>query len=180
MPINGTGWEMVVTRLREDRRGTNRRTVGNYQVRHNGKAVDGLSGMCVETRGPGDNSHAGNNRRIEAGRYPLKTHAGPKYVTFSYAKSVTGRPRPAIEIDKTGARSAILFHPGQSFMSSVGCINPAGKLANASAELDLKYSRARVSAVIDDMAKFFGVSFPKKNDQTIANAWIVLEDVPGT
>jgi hypothetical protein len=164
--------------LREDRRGTNRRTVGNYQVFHNGNAVGGLSGMCVETRGPGDNSHAGNNRRIEAGQYPLKTHSGPKYVTFGYASSVSGRPRLAIEVDKTAHRSAILFHPGQSFMASVGCINPGGKLANAAAEMDLKDSRTRVIAVIDDMAQFFGASFPTKNNQLIPNASIVIDGEP--
>lgn len=31
-------------------------------------AIRGLSGMCAETRGPGDNSKTGNNRWIEAGR----------------------------------------------------------------------------------------------------------------
>jgi hypothetical protein len=178
MPIVGSGWELLVTRLREDRRGTHRRTVGNYQVFHNGNAVGALSGMCVETRGPGDNSQADNNRRIEAGRYPLKTHAGPNYVTFGYATSVSRRPGPAIEVDKTKPRYAILFHPGKSFMSSVGCINPGGKLANAAAELDLKDSRTRVIAVIDDMAQFLGASFPKKNNRPIPNAWIVIDGEP--
>jgi hypothetical protein len=63
-------------------------------------------------------------------------------------------------------------------MSTVGCINPGGKLANAAANLELKDSRTRVIAVTDDMAQFLGASFPKKNNQPIANAWIVIDGEP--
>jgi hypothetical protein len=80
MPIQRSGWELLIVRLREDRRNGRRRTVGQYQVFHDGSPVPGLSGMCAETRGPGDNSKAGNNRRIGAGRYPLRTQNGKKYV----------------------------------------------------------------------------------------------------
>ena len=52
MQIQGQGCELLVTLLREDRRGTNRRTVGRYQVYHDGAAIQALSGMCAETRAP--------------------------------------------------------------------------------------------------------------------------------
>jgi hypothetical protein len=178
MPIEQHGWELLITRLREDRRGTNRRTVGSYQVYHDGVKVDALAGMCVETRGPGDNSHADNNRRIEAGRYPLRTHQGPKYVTFGYKASLTGRPRPAIEVAKVAPRYAILFHPGQGFMSTVGCFNPTQELATAASTIDLADSRSRVIAVIADMENFLGAAFTDKNERPIPNAWIVVDGEP--
>jgi hypothetical protein len=68
MPIQSKGWELLITRVREEVRNGKRRTVGKYQVFHDGKAVRALAGMCAETRGPGDNSKAGNNRRIEKDR----------------------------------------------------------------------------------------------------------------
>jgi hypothetical protein len=49
MPIQKTGWELLITRLREDSRNGKRRTVGRYQVWHEGTMVEGLSGMCAET-----------------------------------------------------------------------------------------------------------------------------------
>src|SRR5262249_39124599 len=61
MPIQKVGWELMITRVREDKRNRKRRTVGRYQVFHNGSPIPGLAGMCAETRGPGDNSKAGNN-----------------------------------------------------------------------------------------------------------------------
>src|SRR6266700_2238459 len=96
MPIQKVGWELLITRLREDNRKGRRRTVGKYQVFHRGDPVPGLSGMCAETRGRGNNSKAGNNRRIEAGRYPLRTQNGKKYVTIGYkdSMSITVIPRP--------------------------------------------------------------------------------------
>ncbi len=90
MPITGTGWEMCITRKSEQRRASDgkRRTVGDYQIYHDGQKQTGagLSGMVAETRGPGDNTHENNNRRVEAGRYPLATQDGVKYVTIGYKK----------------------------------------------------------------------------------------------
>lgn len=70
MPITGTGWEMHIVRKSEQTRGERerRRTVGTYNVFHNGKAVAGLSGTVAETRGLGDNSEPGNKRRIKGGQ----------------------------------------------------------------------------------------------------------------
>ena len=77
MPITGEGWEMHIVRHSEQRRASDgkRRTVGKYQVYHDGVAQIGadMSGTVAETRGPGANRPAENGRRIEAGRYPLFT-----------------------------------------------------------------------------------------------------------
>jgi hypothetical protein len=177
MKIEGTGWELLVTRLREDRRGTNRRTVGRYQVYHDGKPVAALSGMCVETRGPGDNSKADNNRRIEARarRYPLKTFAGDRYMTFGYKEK--GK-RPCFEVDDTSPRYDILVHPGHGFKASVGCINPSKALPNAASVMNLSESLPRVVAMIEDMKSFLGSSFPKTNGKSIPNAWLVVDGEP--
>jgi hypothetical protein len=151
MPIQGRGWELLITRQREDDRNGRRRTVGKYQVFHDGQPVRALAGVCAETRGPGDNSKAGNNRRVEAGSYALLTQAG-----------------------KVG----ILIHPGRGFLSSVGCINPAAALANAKADIDFVDSRTRVVAIIDDMKAFVGAPFPKKNGQLIPNTTLVIDGEP--
>jgi hypothetical protein len=180
VPIDGHGWELLITRIREDQRTDRRRTVGNYQVYHNGKAVGGLSGACAETRGPGDNSHAGNKRRIKAGRYPLRTHVGPKYITIGYKQSnnAAAIPRPCIEVGKTAARAAILLHPGRGFLSSVGCINPVKALANAQTDINFTDSRMRTIGIIDDLKAFLGGSFPTANGRPIPNASIVVDGEP--
>jgi hypothetical protein len=180
VPIQNTGWELLITRRREDNRNGRRRTVGQYQVFHDGAPVAGLSGLCAETRGPGDNSHTGNNRRIEAGRYPLRTQDGEKYVTIGYrdSESSTVTPRPGIDVGNTNKRVGILIHPGRGFLSSIGCINPARLLQNASADINFVDSRKRVIALIDDMKSFVGASFPSKNGRPIANAFLVVDGEP--
>jgi hypothetical protein len=180
MPIQGTGWELLITRLRQDDRNGKRRTVGKYQVFHDGSPVSGLSGMCAETRGPGDNSKAGNNRRIEAGRYPFRTQDGKKYVTIGYreSNSISVIPRPGLDVGNTNKRVGILFHPGRGFLSSVGCINPAKSLAGPKTDIDFVDSRTRVIAIIDDMKSFLGASFPKQNGRPIPKAGLVVEGEP--
>ncbi|MEO8667756.1 MAG: hypothetical protein ABI399_04515 [Bauldia sp.] len=177
MPITGQGWELLVKRAREDTRNGKRRTVGSYQVFHNGKPVAGLAGAIAETKGPGDNSTPGNNRCVEASTYPLNTQDGAKYVTLGFkdTTSITIIPRPGIELGKTGKRSEILIHPGKGFLSSVGCINPCKGLANANSDIDFLDSRKRTIAIIDDMKAFLGAGFPTRNRKAIPNATIVIE-----
>ncbi len=180
MPIQNTGWELLITRLREDNRNGRRRTVGRYQVFHDGRPVPALSGACAETRGPGDNSKEGNNRRIEAGRYPLRTQDGKKYVTIGYLKSTsrTKIPRPGLAVYNTNKRKGIVIHPGRGFLSSVGCINPAKSLAKSKADIEFVDSRARVIAIINDMKTFVGASFPTKNGRPIPNASLIIDGEP--
>lgn len=180
MPISKTDWELLIERKRVDTRGTRKRTVGRYQVYHDGRAVSGLSGVVAETRGPGDNSRPGNNRRIEAGRYPLLTQDGTNYVTIGYTpnRNPAAIPRPGLELGKTGKRSEILFHPGRGFLSSVGCINPARTLANANSDIDFEDSRKRVIAVIDDLKSYLGSSFPGRNGKPIPKATVVIDGEP--
>src|SRR5262249_55650482 len=171
------GWGLGITRQREDKRGTKRRTVGTYQVFHDGSPQPNLSGTMVETKGPGDNSHAGNKRRIKAGTYPLRSHSGPKYVTFGFTTSTnpTALKRPALEVGKTARRAAILIHPGRGFLSSVGCFNPSKRLANAAADIDFADSRSRVLDLIHDLRVFLGETFPPTNGIEIPLASIIIE-----
>jgi hypothetical protein len=182
MPIERAGWELLVTRQREDRRNGRRRTVGRYQVYHNGRPVAGLSGMCAETRGPGDNSKQGNNRRIEAGRYPLRTQDGAKYVTMGYRESASMaiKPRPGVAVDKTNKRVGIVIHPGRGFLSSIGCINPAKSLPRSKTDIEFVDSRTRIVALINDMKTFIGTSFPNRNGRPIPNAWLTIDGEPGS
>src|SRR4051794_26693792 len=104
MPISGTGWEIHLMRDSVQIRASDgkRRTVGRYQIFHDGVAQAGpdMSGAFAGTRGPGDNSAAGNNRRIEQGRYTLLTQGGTKYKTFGYSASASSGaiPKPGIEL----------------------------------------------------------------------------------
>lgn len=77
MPIAGSGWELLIVRQSEQERASDgkRRTVGRYQVFHDGVAWSGpdLSGLMAECGGPGANRPEGNGKRVEAGTYPVFT-----------------------------------------------------------------------------------------------------------
>jgi hypothetical protein len=184
MPIQGKGWEFHIVRNSEQRRASDgkRRTVGKYQVFHNGvkQTGAGLSGTVAETRGPGANKPAGNNRRVEAGRYPLFTQAGTNYVTIGYkdSESSSAIPRPGLELKQTGKRAEILIHPGRGFLASVGCINLCTSLPNAAELIDYAPSRRRVIAVINDLKAFAGAGFPTRNGRAIPNAFVVIDGEP--
>lgn len=149
---------------------------------HDGVPQNGkdLRGMVAETRGPGANQPAENNRRVEVGRYPLATQAGGKYVTIGYAQSAShgAKPKPGIELLKTGKRSEILIHPGKKFLSSIGCINPCTRLPNAQEMIDFTRSRERVIAIIEDLEGFLGARFPKANGKSIPDAYVVIDGEP--
>lgn len=184
MAITGIGWEFYIVRKSEQKRASNgkRRTVGTYQIYHDGVSQTGagLSGMVAETRGPGANKPADNNRRIEEGRYPLFTQDGSNYVTIGYkdSESPSAKPKPGIELKGTGSRTEILIHPGHGFLSSVGCINPCTSLPDAGEMIDFVTSRKRVIAIINDLKGFTGAAFPATNGKKIANAFVVVEGDP--
>lgn len=180
MPIKKMDWELHITRIRVDVRKGRRRTVGRYQVYHDGVAVKKLAGYCAEPRGPGDNSVAGNKLRIETGRYPLLTQAGEKYVTIGYtpSRSFSALPRPGIELGNTDKREEILIHPGRGFLSSVGCINPCGPLAGTASDMDFAESREKVIALIEDLKAYLKGKFPAKNGKAIPNAFVVVDGEP--
>jgi hypothetical protein len=184
MPITKSGWEMHIVRKSEQRRASDGkvRTVGTYRIFHKGveQTGFGMKGMVAETRGPGANAPAGNNRRVEEGQYPISTQAGAKYVTIGYklSDSPSAKPKPGIELNETGKRSEILIHPGQGFLASVGCINPCTSLPNASELIDYAPSRKRVIAIIENLKEFLGSDFPTKNGKKIPRALIVIDGEP--
>ena len=183
MTISGQGWELHIVRqsVQERSHGKQRqRTIGTYQVFHNGEAVPELSGVTAESPGPGDNSKAENGKRVEAGTYPLWTQDGTKYDTIGYnqSESPDAKPKPGIELKDTGARTEILIHPGQGFLASVGCINLATDLPKAAEPISYAGSRRRVIALIEDMKDFLGGSFPTQNSKKIPNATVVIEGEP--
>lgn len=184
MPITKTGWELHVIRQTEQKRKSDgkRRTVGTYQVFHNGvkQTGAGLSGMIAETKGPGANQPVGNGLRIEAGRYPLATQDGEKYVTIGFkdSESTGVSPKPGILVENTNKRVGIVIHPGQGFLASIGCFNPCTSLPNAEEMIDYKPSRKRVIALIENLKTFAGSGFPKTNGKRIPNAFIVVDGEP--
>jgi hypothetical protein len=186
MPIQNSGWEFHIVRKSEQKRSSDgkRRTVGEYQIFHDGvkQTGAGLSGMVAETRGPGINKMPeGKNHRIEQGRYPLFTQDGAKYVTIGYrdSESASAKPKPGLELKETDERTEILIHPGQGFLSSIGCINPCTSLPNAAEMIDFVPSRKRVIAIINDLKGFAGSAFPARNGKRIPNAFVVIDGEPG-
>jgi len=184
MAITGKGWEFHLVRKSTQRRSSDGkvRTVGRYQIYHDGVKATGwhASGTTAETKGPGANKPAGNGRRIEAGRYPLATQAGSKYVTHNYSTSLSPKvyPKPGLELMKTGARAEILIHPGIGFVASIGCINPCTSLPRAEEYIDYDWSRKRVIAIIADLAAYLGKRWPTKNGFAIPNAFAVIDGEP--
>src|SRR5438874_1536389 len=180
MPIKGVGWELNISRQAEQQRGDRRRTIGAYQVFHDGQPQPNLSGTSVETKGPGDNRVAGNGRRIEAGRYPLGTQAGEHYVTIGYLVSndPDQTPKPGLELLDTGNRTAILVHPGHDFLATVGCINLTSGLQSGNVDIPFVDSRDRVITAINDLKNFVDAGFPHHNGHLIDNAWVVIDDEP--
>ena len=188
MPIRGQGWELEVNRLCEQTNGSRTRTVGTYQVFHDGVAathrirVDGvdvpLSGTTAESRGPSQNDRPATNAnpsRILATSYRLATSGGPEYVTNDYRQDLTiAAPMPGIELLDTGNRFAILIHPGKHvFLSSIGCINPCTNLPDPEEIISYPGSRRRVIALIEDMKRFLG-SIPAAGDSPIPGASLVI------
>jgi hypothetical protein len=184
LPIQGIGWELHIVRRTEHARASDgkRRTVGKYAVYHDGVLQPGtdFSGTVAETRGPGRNQPENNGRRVEPGRYPLWTQNGDRYKTFGYVDSnSTGvSPKPGIELHNTGQRTEILIHPGDGFLSSVGCINLCKSLPNAAEPIDYIPSRRRVISVIGDMKAYLGASFPTVNGREIPRAFCVIDGDP--
>jgi hypothetical protein len=184
MPIAGQGWELHIVRQSEQERASDRRrrTVGTYQVFHDGIAQIGadLWGLMAESKGPGANRPAGNGKRVEPGTYPLFTQAGAKYVTWNYAEteSLGVLPRPGIELKDTGERTEILIHPGVGFLASIGCLNPCASLPHAGEPITYRSSRRRVIALIEDMKAFLGRDFPRTNGRAIPRAAVVIEGEP--
>jgi hypothetical protein len=184
MPISNSGWELHIVRTSEQARSSDgkRRTVGKYQVFHDGVAQTGpdMKGMVAETRGPGANRPRDNGRRVEAGSYPISTQAGGRYVTIGYVENASkgSLPKPGLELDSTGQRTEILIHPGSGFLSSVGCINPCTSLPNGAEPIDFGGSRRRTIALIEDLKAFLGSDFPTRNGRRIPRAVVVIDGEP--
>lgn len=183
-------WQLRIERKLVQTRGTRARTVGTYQVLHDGVPatgtilVDGiavpLSGTTAESKGPSQNAQpatAANPSRIVAKTYPLATSGGPEYVTHGFRDDlVIDPPMPAIELLDTGNRTAILIHPGKdTFLSSIGCINLCTRLPDAAEIINYPGSRRRVIALIRDMQQFLG-NVPTAGDRPIPGASVTIDE----
>jgi len=150
MNISGKGWELYVKRLGIHSQGNRQRTYGSYQVYIDGNPQANLAGFICESPGPGDNLHAGNKKRIEAGAYPLWTQFG-KYRSIGFSTNTTTPGvdhMPGFRLEGTGKRVGILVHPAHPpglFLSSVGCFNPTRAILPSDV-MDFWDSRQRVIA----------------------------------
>lgn len=192
MPASGSGWEFVVTRQSVQRRASDgkKRTVGQYQIFHDGVAQTGadLSGMIAESKGPGANKPANNGLRIEEGRYPVATHSGatkkkhnhPTYVTHGFNPDATpnGDRKPSLKFLDTDKRGGILLHPGVNFLSSIGCFNPCTSLPDEKEMITWSGSIRRVIAIIADLQAFSGAAFPNSNNVKVPKATFVVDGEP--
>ena len=180
--ITGRGWELLVERICMHVAGERRRTWGRYRVYRDGLAAPELTGFMCECVGPGNNVVADNGLRIEPGRYRLTTQFG-RYRTVGYNEDLSEAghdPMPGFRLEETGARVAILIHPGHPpdlYLSSVGCLNPTGPLV-ADQEMDFWESRARVVALIDDLRRFAPEAFETEVNTPIDGAFVVIVGEP--
>ena len=158
------------------------RTVADYQCFWNGDALEDLKGQMVERGGPGDNTtEIGDNRdlRIRAGAYRLAIHNGVNYKTYNYNEISTTfeeKPKPGLLLLDTDERSAILIHPGEDYVRSIGCLNPASGLTDADSVIDFIDSRNRVVAIIKAIKSKMKRNFPKSG--TIRDAVVLIEGEP--
>jgi hypothetical protein len=180
--ITGRGWELTVERLGLHVSGARRRTYGRYRVFRDGAPDGTLCGFMCECVGPGNNAVPDTGLRIEPGRYRLTTQFG-RYRTIGYRQdpNEAGRdPMPGFRLEDTGARTAILVHPGHPpdlYLSSVGCLNPTGPLATDQ-DMDFQESRARVIALIDDLRRFAPPAFETEVNTPIDGAFVVIAGEP--
>lgn len=167
---------MLIVRLHKQWRQGRARTVGIYQVYHDGAPTD-LFGMTAESPIPGDNKVAGNRKAVEPGIYPLYTQDGEHYKTLRYIYGGPAEfPKPGIELANTGNRKEILIHPGHDFLASVGCINLSHYLPSGQTDINWEDSRKRVIDVIEDMKEYID-TFPEKNGMPIPGASVVIVEV---
>jgi hypothetical protein len=190
MPITGQGWELLVSRQAEQRHPVSGRvrTIGSYEVFLGGRPA-GLSGFMLECPGPGNNDKPGSGKRVAPGIYPLSTQFG-RYVStdFSTADLAAAEPMPAFLLMGTEPRFDILVHPvypvadrpTNLYLSSIGCLNPAGPLA-ADEDSDFFDSRARVIALLDSLRSFAPTPFEAAHrgiNTPIPDARMVIEGEP--
>jgi murein DD-endopeptidase MepM/ murein hydrolase activator NlpD len=182
--IPAKGFCIHLKRVRQEKRNSidHPRTVSEYQCYWDGVAVDDLKGQMVERGGPGDNTtEVGNNRdlRISAGAYRLAIHSGSHYRTYDYNEQDAQygkHPNPGLLLLDTDERTWILIHPGEDYVKSIGCLNPASSLADADSVVAFADSRGRVIAIIEAMKSKLGSRFPKSG--TIPDATIFIEGEP--
>lgn len=182
--IPSKGFCIHLKRTRQEKRSSMGypRTVGEYQCYWNGAPLDELKGQFVERGGPGDNTTAvGNMRdlRITEGTYRLSIHEGSHYKTYGYRESdpsYENRPNPGLLLMDTRERKYILIHPGEDYVKSVGCLNPATGLSGADAAIDFSDSRRQVISMIEGLKSRLGDKFPKSG--VIPDASIVIEGEP--
>jgi len=179
--VNLDGFVLRLRRLRTELREGRGfpRTVSVYDAFYNRQKLGGLEGYAFERQGPGDNGATGSkyHRRITAGTYPLLTQDGTNYKTIGYATSGS-HPRPGLLIGETGHRVAILLHPGNTYLSSIGCINLSRPLEGADDDMAYGESQLRVIAMINALRMELGADFPARNGRRITGAWLVVEGEP--
>jgi hypothetical protein len=182
MPIKGHGWELHVQRLGLQTHGGVTRTYASYQAHRDGVAIADLFGHLCECIGPGDNAHAENEKRVEAGRYELHTQFG-KYRTMGYSMDLHTQAAPhmpGLLLLPTGHRTGILIHPGHPpnlYLSSIGCLNPTKPLRHQDS-MDYFESRARVIALIDSLHEFNPEAFSNGHSRHIVGASVVIDGEP--
>jgi hypothetical protein len=174
-------WELRIRRTAEQSGRTRKRTIGTYEVFHDGQRVDDplLRGTTAEARGPSSNGQSAKEKqRIAVGTYPLAKSDGPEYVTDGYRPDEQiGDGMPGLQLNDTGARSDILIHPGKdAFLSSVGCINLCTALPDEHETIDYRGSRRRVTALIEDIRAFLGANYPAGNSAALPGCSVIIED----
>ena len=144
-------------------------------MRHSPVSVAKLSsaaGPATTRPRIGDN----RNLRIRQGTYPLSVQDGNHYKTYGYNQQGSAPPKPGLLLERTNERTAILLHPGNDYISSIGCLNPSDGLTDANSKIDFADSRARVVSIIDTMKAKMGTKFPRSG--SIPETVLLIEGEP--
>lgn len=183
MPFPTSGFVLKIIRERVEQRGTGagarHRTVGSYECYMNNVRLSAsiLSGATAEPRGQGDKplNVASDTCRVNAGTYPLGTHAGPRYTTFGYS---TGAKRPALHVRDAKQQNLVLIQPGHGFRSGAGCINLTDSLVSPLDDVSSSISQDRLDTLIKYLKTSLDTRFPASGAQVIEDAWLVIEGSP--
>ena len=180
------GWEFHIVRKSEQRRASDgkRRTVGEYQIFHDGVKQEGagLSGTVAETRGSAPTNLLATiaASRKDATPCSLRTARNMSRSATRIRRSTFAKPKPGLELKETGQRAkrSPLSTPAKVFSRASADINPCTSLPDAAEMIDFVPSRKRVIAIINDLKAYVGDTFPTTNGKRIPNAFVVIDGEP--
>ena len=122
------------------------------------------------------------HRRVEAGKYPARTHKTSDYQTSDYTGRPGTRRSPRLGLAARRHQWAPATESSSTRPvatgSTIGCVNLGPEITGPNSRLTMRDSLKRVVAVIDDLKAFAGPRFPGPDSEAIPNAFVLIVDPP--